>query len=165
MWKLPNGKFIQHAMPVQIDGISYPAEIFVKWNKAKLAKIGVKPVVHHMINPEVYTVTDKIEEEIDGEIHLKYQTKKRFTLAEMRALTETRLMNNYLQNLRTARNILRYYEAIEDQQMVKETNDYIVDLAVQVKGFRDKIYTEKDHETLASISWTWTTRPGGLQYA
>jgi hypothetical protein len=84
MWKLPNGKTINHPRDVLVGDTMYPAQIFRRWSKLELSMIGIFPFREESFDSQYYRSTGSEDVEIDGEIVRQHTTTQRYTSQELK---------------------------------------------------------------------------------
>jgi hypothetical protein len=86
MWKLPNGSTTNFPRDIDIDGVQYPKNIFLRWTPEQLSKLGIFPFRENEIDDRHYRSMGHTDNQIGDTIVRTHTITPRYTLAKLKQI-------------------------------------------------------------------------------
>ena len=84
MWKLPNGSTTNFPRDIDIDGVQYPKDIFLKWTNEQLSTLGIFPFRENRIDDRYFKSMGYTDNQVGDEIVRSHTITPRYTLNELK---------------------------------------------------------------------------------
>ena len=84
MWKLPNGSTTNFPKDIDIDGVQYSKNIFLKWTNEQLSTLGIFPFRENRIDDRYFKSMGYTDNQVGNEIVRSHTIMPRYSLSELK---------------------------------------------------------------------------------
>jgi hypothetical protein len=149
MWMLPNGQIVNRPKGVTIDNVIHPVDIFYKWSKEDLAKIGIKPFREVKFDGSNYASIGFDDNEVNGEIVRTHDLQPKQTINQLKKQFGEELKLVGKENLLKARQELDYLQVFDSTSPnIGVWSQYITDLKTAWQTIKAEVLAISNYDVL-----------------